>query len=202
MPLSYPNRSRRCSSRQLRYRRCGRRAAMTTAMAARAHTRTVGPWHHRRTARPAGAHAGRKWSAREDEHPFGTFGTARTVHAVVMAEEGLIMPGNCRAGEEDNRHHENRAGDNHHPRRSLIEPRRLRHMRRRRRRAGGRRRRELGLGCLGHPSIMPTRAPTIKHRARAVADTLSAQLSGLAPPTRPGPGRYRPSSTGTRRNAE
>ena len=129
---------------------------MTTAMAARPHARTEGPRHHRTTG-PTGAHAGWEWRTWDDEHPFGTFGPARTKHAVMMAE-GLVMPGDCGASEEDNRHDENRAGDDHHPRRSLVEPRGFRYVRRyvrrRRRRAGGRRL-ELGLGCLGHPSIMP-----------------------------------------------
>ena len=181
--------------------RTGRRTAMTTAMAAwptwsaRTHTRAKGPRHHR-TAGPTGAHPRWQWSTREDEHPFGTFGTARTKHAVVRAER-VIMPGDRGASEEDNRHDENRAGDDHHPRRSLVEPRRLRYGRRRvrRRRRAGVRRLELGLGCLGHPSIMPTRAPTIKRRADGVADPLSAATRNPA-------GGYRPSSTRTRRNGE
>src|SRR5689334_10668493 len=123
---------------------------MTSALAAGTtvpawpHVRSEGPWHHRRTAGPTGAHAGRQWS-REDEHPTGrrTVGTAGSKHAVVMTE-GLIMPGDCGAGEEDDRHDENDARDNHHPRRHLIEPRRLRQVRRHRR--GGGRRLDLVLG--------------------------------------------------------
>jgi len=169
----------------LRRGRCGGRTAVTTAMAAgttgsaRTHARSEGPGHHRRTAGPTGAHAGWKWS-REDEHPAGrgTFGTAGTKHAVVMAEgEGLIMPGDCGASEEDDRHDENNAGDDHHPRRSLVEPRRLRYGRRR---AGGWRL-DLVLGCLGHLSIMPTCAPTNKHRAlfsRGVPTALAAEEPG------------------------
>ena len=157
-------------------------AAWRTTWSARTHTRAEGPRHHR-TAGPTGAHPRWQWSTREDEHPLGTFGTARTKHAVVRAER-VITPGNGGAGEEDNRHDENRAGDDHHPRRSLVEPRRLRHGRRcvwRWRRAGVRRL-ELGLGCLGHPSIMPTRAPAIKRRADGVADPLSAATRNRGDP--------------------
>jgi hypothetical protein len=147
----------------LRRRRGGRRTAITVAMAAwsmptRTHARAEGPRHHRRTAGPTGAHPGWKWSW-EYEHPFGTFGTARTKHAVVMVE-GAILPADCRASEEDNRHDENSAGDDHYPRRNLVKPRRSRCVGRRRRRAG-RWGLNLGLGCLGHPSIMPTCAPAI-----------------------------------------
>jgi hypothetical protein len=141
-----------------------------TAWAARTHARAEGSRHHR-TAGPTGAHAGWKWSW-EDDHPVGTFRTARAKHAVVMTE-GLIMPGDEGAGEEDNRHDENRACDDYHPRRGLVEPRMLRYVQRRRRRAG-RWRLDLWLGCLGHPSIMPTRAPVIKHRAQGVAERLAA----------------------------
>src|SRR6516225_1911464 len=165
MPLSWPTRSRHCHKTSnvdapqilwlvLRRRR---RTAMTPAMAAWTHARAEGPWHHRATG-PTGAHPWWKRSTREDVHPFGTFGTARTIHAVVRAER-MIMPRDRGAGEEDDRHDENRAGDNHHPRRSLVEPRMFQCVGRRRRWPG--RRLELGLGCLGHPSIMPTRAPAI-----------------------------------------
>jgi hypothetical protein len=188
MPLSWPTRSRHChktsnvDAPQILWQvlRRRRRTAMTPAMTAWTHTRAEGPWHHR-AAGPTGAHPGWKRPTREDVHPFGT---ARTKHAVVRAER-MIMPGDRGASEEDDRHDENRAGDDHHPRRSLVEPRRLRYGRRcvrRRRRAGGRL--ELGLGCLGHPSIMPTRAPAIKRRADGVADPLSAQLNALRPATR------------------
>ena len=109
--------------------RGGERTAVTTAMAAgttgpaRTHARPEGPWHHR-TAGPTGAHARWKWP-REHEHSPGrrTFRTARTKHAVVMAE-GLIMPGDCGASEEDDRHNENNARHDHHPRCNLVEPRR------------------------------------------------------------------------------
>jgi hypothetical protein len=102
------------------------RTAMTTAMAAwttgaaRTHTRAEGSWHrhHRHTA---GTHPWWEWSTREDEHPFGAFGTARTVHAVMMTER-LIMSADEGAGEEDNGHDENGAGDDYHPGRSLVEP--------------------------------------------------------------------------------
>lgn len=99
---------------------------MTTAMAAgtagptRPHAGAEGSWHHRRTARPAGAGAG------DDEHPAGgTFRTARTEHAVVMAER-LVMPANHCAREEDDRHDENDPGDDHYPRGNLVQPRRPR----------------------------------------------------------------------------
>jgi hypothetical protein len=186
MPLSYPNRSRHCRQTSnedapqilwLVLRR-GRRAAVATAMTARTHTRAEGPWHHR-TAGPTGAHAGWKWPW-ENDHPFGTSWPARTVHAVVRPER-VLTPGGIGAGEEDNRDDENRAGDDYHPRCDLVEPRRLHCVRghgRRRRRAGVRRL-ELGLGCLGHPSIMPTSASAIKRRAHGVADPLSARPSGL-----------------------
>ena len=141
------------------------------------HARAEGPRHHRRTAGPTGAHPGWKWSW-EYVHPFGTFGTARTKHAVVMVE-GAIVPADCRAGEEDNRHDENSAGDDHYPRRNLVKPRRSRCVGRRRRRAG-RWGLNLGLRCLGHPSIMPTCAPAIKHRARGVASGFSAGTADQA----------------------
>ena len=153
-------------------------AAWTTG-SARTHTGAEGTWHHRSTG-PTGAHARGKWSG-EDDHSFGTSGTAGTIHAVVMTER-VIMPGDEGTGEEDDRHDENRAGDNHHPRRSLVEPRMFQCVGRRRRWPG--RRLELGLGCLGHPSIMPTRAPAINGRADGVADPLSAQLNALPPATR------------------
>ena len=147
------------------------------AGSARTHARSEGPWHHRRTAGPTGAHAG--WKLSWEEHPTGrrTFGTAGTKHAVVIAER-VLMPGDGSASEEDNRHDENNAGDDHHPRRGLEEPRRLRYVRRRR--AGGWRL-DLVLGCLGHPSIMPTCEPAIKHRAlfnRAAPTVLTAQEPG------------------------
>lgn len=154
---------------------------MTAAMTPGTHTRAEGPRHHR-TAGPTRAHPRRNWSTREDEHPLGAFGSARTKHAVVRAER-VIMPGDRGASEEDNRDDENRAGDDHHPRRSLVEPRGLGRVRRcgRRRRRAGVRRLELWLGCLGHPSIMPTRAPAAKRRAHGVADPLPAQLNALPP---------------------
>jgi hypothetical protein len=161
---------RRDFGQALRRGRLVGRTAMTTAMTARTHARAEGSRHHR-TAGPTGAHAGGKWSW-EDDHPVGAFRTARTKHAVVMTE-GLIMPGDEGAGEEDNRHDENRAGDDYHPRRGLVEPRMLRYVQRRRRRAK-RRRLDLGLRCLGHSLIMPTRAPVIKHRAPGVAERLAA----------------------------
>lgn len=138
---------------------------MTTAMAAwttGTHARAEGSRHHR-TAGPTGAHAGGKWP-REDDHPFGT---SRTIHAVVMTERVLAAGGEG-AGEEDHRHDKNSAGDDHHPGRGLIEPRMVGLARRRRGRAEGWRL-DLGLGCLGHPSIMPTCAPPIKYRAPGVA---------------------------------
>jgi hypothetical protein len=151
---------------------------MTTAMAARTHTGAEGSWHHR-PAGPPGAHTRGKWSGKDD-HSFGTAGTAGTVHAVVMTER-VILPGDEGAGEEDHRHDENRAGNDHYPGRSLIKARMLRcARRRRRRRAGGRRRLELGLGCLSHPSIMPTGAAAIKHRAQE--SRMSYQTDALAPP--------------------
>ncbi len=102
---------------------------MTTTMAAGAtgpawsHARSEGPGHHR-SAGPARAHAGWKWSG-EDERSAGTFGTAGSEHAVVMAE-GLVMAGDCGAREEDDRRDENKARDDNYPRRSLVEPRRPR----------------------------------------------------------------------------
>jgi hypothetical protein len=156
---------------------------MTTAMAAWPHTWAEGPWHHRRTAGPTGAHAGCKGPTGEDERLVGT---ARTEHpGVVMT---LVMPSECGTGEEDDRHHENNPGDDHHPGRSLVEPRRSCYLRRRRRRRADGRRRDLGFGCLGHPSIMPTCAPTIKHPAHGVADESSARPDALPPtaPIRPG----------------
>ena len=90
------------------------------------------------------------------------FGTAGAEHPVVVM---TVMHARRRgAGEEDDRHDENNAGDDHHPGRSLVEPRRLRYVRAEAE-AGRGGRLELGFGCLGHPSIMPTRAPAIKHRA-------------------------------------
>lgn len=156
---------------------------MATAMAAwttgsaRTHTGAEGTWHHRPTG-PTGAHARGKWSG-NDDHSFGTAGTAGTIHAVVMTE-WVIMPGDERTGKEDDRHDENRAGNDHYPGRSLIKTRMVRYARRRRR-AGGRRRLELGLGCLSHPLIMPTGAPAIKHRAQE--SRRSYQTDALAPPT-------------------
>ena len=147
---------------------------MTTAMAAwttgtaRTHTRAEGSRHHR-AAGPTGPRARGKWSW-EDDHAFRTLRTAGAIHPVVMTER-VIMPGDEGAGEEDDRHDENSAGDDHYPGRSLVEARRL-HCVRRRRRAGGWRL-ELGLGCLGHPSIMPTRTPAIKHLRSGVAEELS-----------------------------
>jgi len=143
------------------------RTAVATAMAAwttgpaRTHSRAEWSRHHR-TAGPTGAHSWGKWS-REDDHPFGTSGTAWTEHAVVITER-VIVPGGEGAGEEDHRDDENSPRDNHHPRRSLVEPGRLCDVVGRRRRAG-RWRLKLGLGCLGHPLIMPTSARPIKHRA-------------------------------------
>ena len=147
---------------------------MTAAMAAGPHTRAEGPWHHRRTTGPTGAHPGWKLPTGNDERLVGT---ARTEHpGVVMT---LVMPSECGTGEEDDRHHENNAGHDHHPGRSLVEPRRFCYMHRcRRRRPDGRR--DLGFGCLGHPSIMPTCAPTIKHPARGVADELSPPTARVA----------------------
>ena len=145
---------------------------MTAAMAAwatRTHTRAEGSRHHR-AAGPAGAHAGRKWSWKND-HSFGTARTAGAIHAV--RTERVIVPGNEGPGEEYDGHDENRAGDYDYPGRGLIEARMPRYERRRRG-AGGRRRLELGLGCLGHPSIMPTSARPIKQRAQGVAEPLSA----------------------------
>src|ERR1700757_1965141 len=98
------------------------RTAMTTAVAAwatRTHTRAEGSRHHR-AAGPAGAHARRKWS-RKNDHSFGTAGA---IHAVVRTER-LIVPGNEGPGEEDDRHDENRAGDDDYPGRGLIEARML-----------------------------------------------------------------------------
>jgi len=152
---------------------------VTTAMAAwttGTHTRAEGSRHHR-AAGPTGPHARGKWSW-EDDHAFRTLRTAGAKHPVVMTER-VILPGDEGAGEEDDRHDENSAGDDHHPGRSLVEARRL-HCVRRWRRAGGWRL-ELGLGCLGHPSIMPTRAPAIKHRAQK--SRMSYQTDALAPPT-------------------
>jgi hypothetical protein len=156
---------------------------MTTAMAAwptgsaRTHTGAEGTWHHRPTG-PTGAHARGKWSGKDDH----SFGTAGTIHAVVLTER-VIMPGDEGTGEEDDRHDENSAGNNHHPGGSLIKTRMLRYARRRRRRrARGRRRLELGLGCLSHPLIMPTGAPAIKHRGQE--SRMSYQTDALAPPTR------------------
>jgi hypothetical protein len=90
---------------------------MITAMAARTHTRAERPRHrhHRHTA---GAHLWWKWCTLEDDHPFGT---ARTVHAVMMTER-VIMSADEGAGEEDDRHDENSSGDDYHPGRSLVEP--------------------------------------------------------------------------------
>jgi hypothetical protein len=83
-----------------------------------AHAGAEGSWHHRRTARPAGAG--------DDEHAAGgTFRTARTEHAVVMAER-VVTPANHCASEEDDRHDENDSGDDHHPRGDLVQPRRPR----------------------------------------------------------------------------
>jgi hypothetical protein len=152
---------------------------VTTAMAAwttRTHTRAEGSRHHR-AAGPTGprARGKRSW---EDDHAFRTLGTAGAKHPVVMTER-VIVPGDEGAGEEDDRHDENSASDDHHPGRSLVEARRL-HCVWRRRRAGGWRL-ELGLGCLGHPLIMPTRAPAIKHRAWE--SRRSYQTDALAPPT-------------------
>jgi hypothetical protein len=174
MPLSHPNGSKPSNgvAPQILSLALGRgRTAMTTAMPAgttRTHTRAEGSWHHR-SAGPAGAHAGwkRSW---EDDHPLGTFGT---IHAAVMPE-WVIVPGDESTGEEDHRDHENCAGDDHYPGRDLVEPRMLRCVGRRRRRRPGMWRLDLGLGCLRHPSIMPTRAPAIKHRAEDVAEPLSA----------------------------
>jgi hypothetical protein len=95
--------------------------------------------------------------------------------------ERVIMPGDERTGEEDDRHDENSAGNDHYPGRSLIKTRMLRYARRRRRAGGRRRRLELGLGCLSHPLIMPTGAPAIKHRAQE--SRMSYQTDALAPPT-------------------
>jgi hypothetical protein len=146
---------------------------------ARTHTGAERTRHHRPTG-PTGAHARGKWSGKDDH----SFGTAGTIHAVVRTER-VIMPGDEGTGEEDDRDNENSAGDNHHPGRSLIKTRMLRYARRgrrhRRRRAGGRRRRELGLGCLSHPLIMPTGAPAIKHRGQK--SRMSYQTDALAPPT-------------------
>jgi hypothetical protein len=189
MPPSYPNRSRHCRQTSnedapqilwlVLWR--GRRTTMTAAMSARTHTRAEGPRHHR-AAGPAGPHAGWKWP-RDNDHPFGTSWAARTPHSVVRPE-GALTPGDKGAGEEDNRDDENRAGDDYHPRRDLVEPRRLGCVRRRgRRRRAGVRRLELGLGCLGHPLIMPTSAAAIKRRAHGVADPLSAQPNVLPPAT-------------------
>jgi hypothetical protein len=153
---------------------------MATAMAAwttgsaRTHTGAEGTWHHRPTG-PTGAHARGKWS-RKDDHSFGTSGTTGAIHAVVMTER-VILPGHERTGEEDDCHDENSAGNDHYPGRSLIKTRMVRYARRR----TGRRRLELGLGCLGHPLIMPIGAPAIKHRAQE--SRMSYQTDALAPPT-------------------
>lgn len=151
---------------------------MTTAMAAwtTGTARAEGSRHHR-AAGPTGPHFRGKWSW-EDDHAFRTLRTAGAIHPVVMTER-VIMPGGEGAGEEDDRHDENSAGDDHHPGRSLVEARRLQCVRRRGRAGGWRL--ELGLGCLGHPSIMPTRAPAIKHRAEE--SRMSYQTDALAPPT-------------------
>jgi hypothetical protein len=154
---------------------------MATAMAAwptgsaRTHTGAEGTWHHRPTG-PTGAHARGKWSGKDDH----SFGTAGTIHAVVMTER-VIIPGDEGTGEEDDRHDENSAGNDHHPGRSLIKTRMLRYARRRRRWRAGGRRLELGLGCLSHPLIMPTGAPAIKHRAQE--SRMSYQTDALARPT-------------------
>ena len=167
---------------------------------------------HVRAPGPTGAHARGKWSTREGRPlprpgrggvgTTGALGAVRTEHAVVVMAIVVVMPGDRSAGEEDNRHHENDAGDDHHPGRSLVEPRRFCYVRQRRRRRADGRRRDLGFGCLGHPSIMPTSAPTIKHPAHGVADESSARPDALPPRAQIRPGGYRPSSTRTRRNAE
>ena len=152
-----------------------RRTAMTTAVAARTsgptrtHTGAEGSRHHR----AAGPHARGKRSWQHD-HSFRTFWTAGSEHAVVMTER-VILPGDEGAGEEDDRDDENSPSDDHDPRRSLVEPRGPRNAWWRRRtgrwRTGGWRL-EMGLGCLSHPTIMPTSAPAIKHRTHKAAECL------------------------------
>jgi hypothetical protein len=85
---------------------------------------------------------------------------------VVVIAIGLVVPGDCGAGEEDNRHDENNASDDHHPRRSLVEPGSLCHVRRRSRVSGGRL--DRGFGWFSHLLIMPRHRTAIKRSAHKV----------------------------------
>jgi hypothetical protein len=154
-----------------------RRRLCGTARSARTHAGATGTGHHRhhrRTAGPTRTHARGRRSTREDEQPLsgswrraaGTARTAGTEHAVVVMAIWLVMPGDCGAGEEDNRHDENNAGDDHHPCRNLVEPGRLCYVRRRSRVSGSRL--DRGFRCFSHLLIMPRLETTIKRPAHEV----------------------------------
>jgi hypothetical protein len=80
--------------------------------------------------------------------------------AVMVVAVGLIVPGDCGAGEEGNRHDENDASDDHNPRRGLVEPGTRRHVRRRSRVGGGRL--DRGFWWFSHLLIMPRQGTPIK----------------------------------------
>jgi hypothetical protein len=152
-----PTLVRHCLALRGRAWRRGRRRPRGSAGAARTHAGTTGA--HAGTAR---THTRGRRSTRGDE-PLSSSGrrtagtawrpAAVTDHVMVVIAIRLVMPGNCGAGEEDNRHDENNAGNDHHPRRSLVEPGRLCH--RRRRRGVRRDRLDRGFGWFSHLLIMP-----------------------------------------------
>jgi hypothetical protein len=97
--------------------------------------------------------------------------------AVMVVAVGLVVPGDCGAGEEDNRRDENDASDDHDPRRGLVEPGTLYHVRRRSR-VGGRRL-DRGFWWFSHLLIMPRHGTPIKRCTHSHCE-LPAEQDGAA----------------------
>jgi hypothetical protein len=150
-----PTLIRHCLALRGRAQRRGRRRPRGSAGATRTHAGATGA--HAGTAR---THTRGRRSTRENEQPLSSSwrqatratGGTRGEHAMVVIAIRLVMPGDCSAGEEDNRHDENNAGNDHHPRRSLVESGRL--CRRRRRRGVRGDRLDRGFGWFSHLLIM------------------------------------------------